>query len=508
MQTRATLADQLAILGMHLPAWPEDSRDSQSPGDWIREGQAYAEGIRLRRAQLQSAIAFDSSKGDQLVRTLQDAGGQSNWDLIVIRYLLSDLQGAAQDEKIEAAARMVAKEDRTAAQLLGAALDLAIRGLITSSVYAIKRLIEEHPMSNQEHFMICTYLATSIQAESSMVLTKSDFMFAKWLQIIKLYSETTRLLSIACEMLSSEKNQADLIDQLEIIGAHEAKAIAPEDSGENAAILRVKTRERRSNNRADGKPLLRTIHHLACTGGTVICKCLATMPDTALLSEVNPFNRSTRGFEPSNPLLLLEMSHRKLSISEIIEDFTNKISYAHEICRRDDVDLIIRDHSHTDFCTGTHPSLACPVIDYLASDFDLVSVVTVRNPLDSFLSLLSQGWEKQFSPSTLQEYSHRYLAFLDRYTSLPIFRYEDFCMNPEAFLASLCDTLDISFSAEFIHKFGSVRLSGDSGRTGTNLIELRQRREIPDGLRGEIKSSESYLELLDRLGYAPEATLG
>jgi hypothetical protein len=185
-----------------------------------------------------------------------------------------------------------------------------------------------------------------------------------------------------------------------------------------------------------------------------------------------------------------------------MEDFINKISYVNKICRRDDVDLIIRDHSHTDFCMGTHPSLSCPVIDCLASDFDLVSVVTVRNPLDSFLGLLSQGWEKHFSPSSLQEYSYRYLAFLDRYSSLPIFRYEDFCMNPEAFLESLCDTLDISFSADFIHKFGSVRLSGDSGRTGTNSIELRQRREIPDSLRGEIRCSESYLELLDRLGYA------
>jgi len=39
------------------------------------------------------------------------------------------------------------------------------------------------------------------------------------------------------------------------------------------------------------RPLIHTLHHLACTGGTVLSKCLAAMPRVALVSEVNPLNR-------------------------------------------------------------------------------------------------------------------------------------------------------------------------------------------------------------------------
>ena len=50
------------------------------------------------------------------------------------------------------------------------------------------------------------------------------------------------------------------------------------------------------------KITLRSIHHLACTEGTLISKCIASMPDVALISEVNPMNRFCR-FLPNNPCL-------------------------------------------------------------------------------------------------------------------------------------------------------------------------------------------------------------
>ena len=48
------------------------------------------------------------------------------------------------------------------------------------------------------------------------------------------------------------------------------------------------------------RPLIHTVHHLACTGGTVISKCLAAMPKVALVSEVNPLNRFGNDFEHTN----------------------------------------------------------------------------------------------------------------------------------------------------------------------------------------------------------------
>ena len=74
MPTSSTLTEQLATLGVHLPAWPEEPEEGGATGDWIQLGQAYAEGVRLWRAQLRNAP--ESTKGvvDQLLSHLQDTG--------------------------------------------------------------------------------------------------------------------------------------------------------------------------------------------------------------------------------------------------------------------------------------------------------------------------------------------------------------------------------------------------------------------------------------------------
>jgi hypothetical protein len=254
--------------------------------------------------------------------------------------------------------------------------------------------------------------------------------------------------------------------------------------------------------RHPNKPLIHTVHHLACTGGTVISKCLAAMPRVALVSEVNPLNRFGSDFEPTNPLLLLERSHRDLTLDEIKEDFLSRMAQAAKICRNDSMNLVIRDHSHSDFCMGEAPRGLTPICDFLAEHYDLTSVVTVRHPLDSYLSLVAQGWHRQFTPSTLEEYSLRYLAFLDRYRNLPLRRYEDFCIDPEAFMQELCERLELEYSRRFLERFGSIKLSGDSGRGSNSEITARPRRTIPEDVQAETKSSASYSQLLEELGYS------
>ena len=247
--------------------------------------------------------------------------------------------------------------------------------------------------------------------------------------------------------------------------------------------------------------LIHTIHHLACTGGTVISKCLAAMPRVALVSEVNPLNRLGSTFQPTNPLLLLERSYRDLTVDEIKEDFVSRLAQVAKICSNDGMHLVIRDHSHTDFCMGEAPRGLTPICDFLADHYDLVSVVTVRHPLDSYLGLVAQNWQTQFTPSTLEEYCRRYLKFLDRYRELPLRRYEDFCAGPEAFMEELCELLELEFCPSFLERFGSIKLSGDSGRGSNSEIAPRPRRAIPEEIQAEVVSSASYRQLLERLDY-------
>lgn len=251
----------------------------------------------------------------------------------------------------------------------------------------------------------------------------------------------------------------------------------------------------------DQQATIRTIHHLACTGGTVISKCLAAMPGVALISEVNPLNRFGHIFEPTNPMLLLERSHRKLTTEEIKRDFLSQMGQVLDICHKDSVSLVIRDHSHTDFCTGDEQANITPIHDFLGEGYDLISILTVRHPLDSYLGLYEQKWHKQFSPSTLDEYSRRYHGFLDRYRSLPVRRYEDFCIDPQAFMEDLCSLLRLQYSPVFLERFGEIKLSGDSGRSDNHTITPRPRRPIPEDVAEELTTSPSYEALLHRLNY-------
>ena len=247
--------------------------------------------------------------------------------------------------------------------------------------------------------------------------------------------------------------------------------------------------------------MLRTIHHLACTGGTVISKCIAALPGVALVSEVNPLNRFGQDFEPSNPMLLLERSYRKLTLEEIKEDFMSSIARVVRICSNDGKRLVIRDHSHTDFCLGACPSEHTAIRDFLADDYVLLSVVTVRHPLDSYLGMLAKGWHQQFQPSTFDEYCKRCRSFLDRYEGLPLRRYEDFCRNPEATIKGICEALQLEYDQSFLKDFGKIPLTGDSGRGSNTEISLRPRRHIPAEVMAETENSSCYHEILKRLGY-------
>jgi hypothetical protein len=502
MPTSPILSEKLAALGVQLPSWPEEPEGGGPTGDWIQRGQAYAAGMGLFRAQLRSAAAIEGTDGERLISTVQDVGRQSAWDQSVICYLLRDLQSESDYQRVQAAAKLVAEEGRTAAQRFGAALLLARYGFLVCAVNAIKQLVEMQQVSEQECLELCALLVANLQAASGSALPEpSSQGLQDLLHSVTLQLQATSVLATAVSTACGEQNRAELVSKMETLLTLAAENRQGSDVDECAAIDHVKSRQQRQQARIQGKPLLRTIHHLACTGGTVISKCLAAMPDVALISEVNPFNRYGSEFQPTNPLLLLEKSYRTLSTDEIIEDFARQVAHAYQICQLDDVDLIIRDHSHTDFCMGNEPLMQCPIANCLGGDYELLSVITVRHPLDSFLGMLAQGWENQFSPSTLDEYSQRYLAFLNCYDSLPMLRYEDFCNQPVAFMKNLCDIMQIGYLTGFLGEFGKFALAGDSGRKGMDTIEVRPRRPVPEQVQTEIESSHQYSELLRRLGY-------
>lgn len=251
---------------------------------------------------------------------------------------------------------------------------------------------------------------------------------------------------------------------------------------------------------------LRTLHHFACTGGTLIAKALASMPNTVVLSEIDPlskmqFKGPKPNFCPTDLTPGLRYSAREIGDDTILGMFESAV-----VRLRDELDhkglyLVMRDHAHSQYCTIQDPH-ARPNLHQIVSQIAPVKgLVTVRHPLDSFLSLTKNGWI-HFSPGTIEEYCRRYLVFLMAHENLPLMKYEDFVAEPQSIAKTMCDHLDLAFDPDFEFLIPLARLTGDSGRS-SSTITPRPRAPVPDDIRQGADRSQAYAALCERLDYDP-----
>jgi hypothetical protein len=250
---------------------------------------------------------------------------------------------------------------------------------------------------------------------------------------------------------------------------------------------------------------IRTIHHLSCTGGTLMTKCLAAMPNVMVLNEVDPLSTmATRPgkplFSPTDMVALVRQGNRSVSENLLVKLFLENLRFLHDEFGSIGKRILLRDHSHSHFLHGDQIPQRPSLLSMVAGDFATLSVVTVRDPIDSYLSMQSLGWMRFFTPSTFDEYCRRYLAFLDTYEGIQIFRYEDFVNNPEKIAFDMCQALGFAYSDTFIDTFDTFHLSGDSGRSGS-LIGVRKRRQYSDDFVRDVKDSVYYAKLVRYLGY-------
>ena len=468
--------------------------------DWVYNALSKAEQFRL----LGFEKVVTHSREDKKDGIDEYLAEKSDWSMKAQKYLSMQIQSNKIGLNFWAAAKLaVSKSD--AEKKLITAIELARSGYIICSLAAILQVIEQEDLGREDRLSswipVMENIATNTYIFSRQTNTVEGSQ--EWLYLAKQAQVFAEACCLTVDLCQSPKKLNDLIEKLKsLINLADTKVALKlhkqEKRALNVALERRNTTEKILESHQ--KPIVRSIHHLACTGGTLICKCLASMHDVALISEVNPLNRYDGTFVPTNPLLLLERGHREFTNQERIDIFKEQITLAHDICRKDDVDLILRDHSHTDFHCGSKDSDEFAILDHLGDYYDLVSIVSVRHPLDSYLSLINQGWDT-YEPKGLNEYSRRYLAFVEKYSSLEMIRYEDFCEDPPKVMKRICRILKISYNKDFLNTFGSRRLSGDSGRTGLESIEKRSRRPIPEEVEQQLENSEYYFKLIKRLGY-------
>ena len=254
------------------------------------------------------------------------------------------------------------------------------------------------------------------------------------------------------------------------------------------------------------KPIIRTVHHLSCSGGSVISKCIAAMPDVFLLSELHPDYCDELFFNPYDPVQqLLAQTELKFNRKLRRQIFLDRVSMTYQVLLKRNKIMVIRDHTHSDYLklrSADDIQDTTSLIDVLSEQYNVLSVLTVRNPLDSYISLCKNRWND--AVQSFDDYCTRVLLMLNAYSrkNCSIYRYEDFCQDPDYVMKKICLDLDLTFFDGYKSVFFRIPMTGDSGRGRDfqHITPLQPRTRTKE-LMSEAERSASFTEIAERLGY-------
>ncbi|HCE2178911.1 TPA: hypothetical protein NGT44_002469 [Vibrio parahaemolyticus] len=247
------------------------------------------------------------------------------------------------------------------------------------------------------------------------------------------------------------------------------------------------------------KPTIRIIQHLACSGGTLISKCISAMPNVYLLSEVHPYTDLATGagkpkYAPSDIISLTKYAGIPNQRELASQLFKQSVDQVYQHVDNQGGILVLRDHTHADFNTQEPIPKKSAIVELLEDDYEIKSALTLRDPIDSYASLVKNGWV-HFEPKQFDEYCRRLLLLLKQFSPEQIFKYEDFLKAPQEQMQAICNALDLPFDVTFGDVFGMFKVTGDSGRS-SDVIGERQ-RIAPEKLIQESHKSKFYQKFLE-----------
>ena len=263
-------------------------------------------------------------------------------------------------------------------------------------------------------------------------------------------------------------------------------------------------------------PPIRLVHHWACSGGTIISRSLAQLPRVVLLSEVHPLahlrlHAPINSYQPTDVIQQLSLARNGRDPALCIAAWQGSILALQAAISQQNKILVLRSHSHIDFFCGGLAAEESMVSRSLRPNAALLELLTVRHPLDSWLSILTNGWHQHFAGANFTSFCRRALRMLDACPAMPWLRYEEFSLNPAAALQEIAVVLQLDPGNNDLrnHDIQAIQLSGDSGRRA-DVISARPRRPVPNNQKSAIQQALNgdadsiYLRLCQRLGYDPD----
>ena len=231
----------------------------------------------------------------------------------------------------------------------------------------------------------------------------------------------------------------------------------------------------------------------ARSGGTLVNRCLGSIPGNVVLSEVNPYCSVIEAEQQAKDWFSLMSETEYQAVCH--ESYAGKINYIATKARLAAQKLIVRDWVTVNFladCLGDNLLTPSQVLEqevYLSHyGFEILPVVICRHSADVYESLVRTF--AQFRTLPINEFGSAYFEYTKAVCRYPIFHYEDICQNPEKFIEKICHILEINYNPSFLKNFKNFMTC-----TGDNKLPQASRgsklREI--SLLDSNKTSKSYI---------------
>ena len=279
--------------------------------------------------------------------------------------------------------------------------------------------------------------------------------------------------------------------------------------------------------------MLFTLHHPSCTGGSIVSQALAVASNSVLISEINPFENIdvrdpvvTPGFDPTSVLWHLSYNSQEISYGLKLKYFLTQIDISIQHVKSLSKNLLLRDHTATTFnflekdmyfIDKICNSLLLESLDYLysvkneyfATFPNQNPIVSIRHPLDSYISNRKRKWLYPYCGNELNIDNYckaliRHDDYMINNKSSHIIKYEDICADLENSLSSLFGKMNLNFKVPTIEEINMVKVTGKSGRSSTD-ISLRKRNldDVDQLLINQLENSKYYSQYCNFHNYNP-----
>lgn len=237
----ASLINQLELLGVHLPSWPEEEKERKPTPEWVDIGKAYAEGVCIWRAKLRNAPQGTKAVVGNLISHRLESGGSCPWDQWVSTAIYPDIAETFILDRWQECVEELKSAQLTCAQLFGASLALAEAEQIAGANHGMKRLLQSNPVTGEEALAACTQMVAS--ANTNWRESEAKHSYESWQKYMLMNQEWITLIRAATNWSNEGDNEEKIRLRNEAIQSLERSISILQDDEKWTSLPRTKARD-------------------------------------------------------------------------------------------------------------------------------------------------------------------------------------------------------------------------------------------------------------------------